>query len=58
MGEAGVLGWELGEEIGVPAMATGGSPSPATSLISLARMARSLARSWLSLRNPTHTVTD
>lgn len=44
MVEAGVLGSELGEVV-VPMPELGESPSPATSWISLARMARSLARS-------------
>ena len=48
MVEAGVLGSELGEVV-VPMLELGESPSPATSWISFARMARSLARSWLSL---------
>lgn len=47
--EAGVLGRELVEVV-VPMPELGESPSPATSWISLARMARSLARSWLSLK--------
>lgn len=44
MVEAGVLGSELGEVV-VPMPELGESPSPATSWISFARMARSLARS-------------
>lgn len=44
MVEAGVLGSEPGEVV-VPMPELGESPSPATSWISLARMARSLARS-------------
>lgn len=44
MVEAGVLGRELGEVV-VPMPELGESPSPATSWISFARMARSLARS-------------
>lgn len=44
MVEAGVLGSEVGEVV-VPIPELGESPSPATSWISLARMARSLARS-------------
>lgn len=44
MVEAGVLGSELGEVV-VPMPELGESPSPATSWISLARMARSLAKS-------------
>lgn len=46
MVEPGVLGSELGE-----VAVGGGSPSPATSWISFAKMARSLARSWLSLQS-------
>lgn len=42
--EAGVVGSELGE-VAVPMPEPGESPSPATSWISFARMARSLARS-------------
>lgn len=42
--EAGVLGSELGE-VAVPMPELGESPSPATSCISFARMARSLAKS-------------
>lgn len=52
--EAGVLGSELGEVV-VPMPELGESPSPATSWISFARMARSLARSWLSLRRKQET---
>lgn len=44
MVEAGVLGSELGEVV-VPMPELGESPSPATSWISFARMARSLAKS-------------
>lgn len=44
MVEAGVVGSELGEVV-VPIPELSESPSPATSWISLARMARSLARS-------------
>lgn len=44
MVEAGVFGSELGEVV-VPMPELGESPSPATSWISFARMARSLARS-------------
>lgn len=58
MVEAGVLGSKLGETVG-PVPELGESPSPATSWISLASMARSLARSWLSLQeNQRHCVDD
>ena len=36
----------------------GGSPSPATSWISRAKIARSLARSWLNLVGRKHTTTQ
>lgn len=57
MVEAGVLGSELGE-VAVPTPELGESPSPATSWISFARMARSLARSWLSLQGKHKEKTD
>lgn len=46
--EPGVLPKDPGD-VAVLTAEPGGSPSPATSWISWARMARSLARSWLSL---------